>query len=132
MTKLAKQFLLVDDDPLNNFLSKRTIKKSLGDVEVTDFDVPEVALAYIETEFVDKQLEEKAILFLDINMPNINGWEFLDKFKTFTEPVQDHFKIYMLSSSVDPADIQRAKINPLVIDFIEKPLTKDVLVKMFG
>ena len=132
MTNSAKRFLIVDDDPLNNIVSKMVLKKSFGEVVVKDFIIPELALEHIETEFEHKQFEEKTTLLLDINMPSITGWEFLDIFKTFAEPVKNQFNIYILSSSVDIIDIQRAKQNPLVIDFIEKPLKKDVLIKMFG
>ena len=132
MEKLIKRFLIVDDDPQNNSLSKMALKKSLGEVEVKDFIIPEVALEYIKTEFEHKPHAEKTTLFLDINMPTLTGWEFLEKFETFAEPIKNQFNIYMLSSSVDPSDIQRAKLNPLVKDFIEKPLNKALLTRMFG
>ncbi|REK05662.1 MAG: response regulator [Bacteroidetes bacterium] len=132
MAKSSKRFLIVDDDPQNNALNKIVLRKSFGEVEVKDFVVPEEALEYLETEFINKPLEEKVTLFLDINMPTLTGWEFLDKFNSLSEPVKKQFNIYMLSSSVDPADIQRANLNPLVIDFIEKPLNKAILTKIFG
>ena len=132
MTNSAKRFLLVDDDPLTNLLSEMVLKKSLGEVEVKKFVVPETALEYIEAEFESKQLEEKTILFLDINMPTLTGWEFLDKYNAFKEPIKNQLNIYILSSSIDPADIQRAKLNPLVIDFIEKPLNNAILTKIFN
>jgi CheY-like chemotaxis protein len=131
MITSTPKFLLVDDDPLNNFLSKIALKKYLGNIEVKDFVVPEEALEYIETEFVNKSIEEKTTLFLDINMPTLTGWEFLDKFKNFSEPLQKKFNIYILSSSIDPSDIERAKLNPFVIDFIENPLDKAILTKIF-
>jgi response regulator RpfG family c-di-GMP phosphodiesterase len=132
MINSAKRFLIVDDDPLNNTISKMILKQSLGGVEIKDFLFPELALKYIETEFVNIKLNEKTTLFLDINMPVLSGWEFLDKFETFAEPIKQQFDIYMLSSSVDSADIKRARLNPLIIDFIEKPLNKAVLTKIFG
>lgn len=76
--------------------------------------------------------ESEITLFLDINMPTITGWEFLEKFQEFTDSVKNQFNIYMLSSSIDPSDIQRAKLNPLVIDFIEKPLSKAILADIFN
>jgi len=132
MTKTAKRFILVDDDPLNNFLSKLAIQKTLGNVEVNDFSIPELALEYIETEFKDNQMEEKTTLFLDINMPTLTGWEFLDKLDTFIESIKNQLTIYILSSTVNPSDYERATTNPLVIDIIEKPLNKTVLIKIFG
>jgi len=128
----AKQIILVDDDAINNFLSKMVIQKNLVNVEVRDFLVPELALSYIETEFENKAFESKTTLFLDINMPTLTGWEFLDILETFSESIKTHFDIYILSSSINPNDIQRAKLNPLVIDIIEKPLNKEIVAKLFG
>lgn len=130
MTK--KQFIIVDDDHFSNLLSKIVLGKLFEAVEVTDFLLPELALDYIKTEFEYNQLTEKTTLFLDINMPTLSGWEFLNMFDNFSESVKNNFQIYMLSSSIDPADIHRAKQNPLVIDFIEKPLNKGVLLQLFG
>lgn len=132
MTKLAKQFIIVDDDHFSNLLSKIVLGKLFGEVEVKDFLVPELALDYIKAEFEYNQSSEKTTLFLDINMPTLSGWEFLNLFDKLSEAVKNNFQIYMLSSSIDPADIQRAKQNPLVIDFIEKPLNKGVLMQLFG
>jgi len=132
MTMLAKRFLIVDDDPINNILSRKVLENSLGQVEVKEFVIPERALEYIESEFEGSQTKERTTLLLDINMPTLTGWEFLETFETFSDPIKNKFNIYILSSSIDPADIQRAKQNPLVIDFIEKPLNKVTLTKMFG
>ncbi len=131
MPNLSKLFILVDDDPLTNLLTKKVIEKNLEGAEVKDFDAPEFALEYIQTEFGHKQLEEKVTLFLDLNMPTLTGWEFLDKYETFAASIKNQFNIYILSSSIDPCDIERAKLNPLVIDFIEKPINKDFLIKTF-
>ncbi len=131
MINEAKRFILVDDDPLTNLLTKKIIERNLGEVEVKDFDIPELALEYIETEFDNKQSNGKTVLFLDINMPTLTGWEFLAKYETFPTPIKDQFNIYILSSSIDPADVQRAKLNPLVIDFIEKPIKIDFLLNTF-
>lgn len=132
MTNLPKLFLLVDDDNLCNLLTKMAIQKSLTGAEVRDFIAPDAALKFIETEFENEPEEDNKVLFLDINMPKLSGWEFLDIFETFPMQVKNQFKIYMLSSTIDPADIQRAKLNPHIIDFIEKPISKDFLVGAFS
>jgi len=132
MTNRAKQFLIVDDDPQNNFISKMELKKYLGEVEVTDFVIPEKGLEYIQTKFSENPTGHKTTLLLDLNMPSMTGWEFLEIFKSFAEPIRRQFDIYILSSSIDPKDIERAKQNPHVIDFIEKPLNKAILLTIFG
>ncbi|MDQ3051229.1 MAG: response regulator [Bacteroidota bacterium] len=132
MSKALKRFLIVDDDPQNNLLSKLALKKSFGEVQINDFVIPEIGLEFIESEFTNIQPQEKITLFLDINMPTMTGWEFLEKFGQFKKSLKEQFSIYILSSSVDPTDINRAKANPHVIDFIEKPLSMATLLKMFA
>lgn len=132
MKTLIKQFLIVDDDPQNNSLSRMAIRKVLGNVPVKDFEVPETGLEYIGKDFETGSSDEKTVLLLDINMPTMTGWEFLEEFDKLNENIKMQFQIYMLSSSVDPSDIERATSNPLVTDFIEKPLNKEALERMFG
>ena len=132
MKTLIKQFLIVDDDPQNNSLSRMAIRKVLGNVPVKDFEVPETGLEYIGKDFETGSSDEKTVLLLDINMPTMTGCEFLEEFDKLNENINMQFQIYMLSSSVDPSDIERATSNPLVTDFIEKPLNKEDLEKMFG
>lgn len=132
MPNQIKKFLIVDDDPQNNIISKMALKKSLGDVEITDFIIPEKGLEYIENTFTQMHNGNKTTLFLDLNMPSMTGWEFLEKFTSFAESVKNQFDIYILSSSINPQDIERAKRNPDVIDFIEKPLSKAALMRIFS
>ncbi|MEO8087976.1 MAG: hypothetical protein ABI763_14220 [Bacteroidota bacterium] len=65
-------------------------------------------------------MEGLAILFLDINMP---GWDFLDNFDNLTEKIKNKIIIYMLSSSIDPSDKQKALENKNVVRYLEKPLS---------
>ena len=131
MTTTQRRFLIVDDDPQNNILSKMALKKSLGEVEVRDFLIPEKGLEYIQSEFLDVR-GMKTILLLDINMPTMSGWEFLEKFEVLADFIKMQFEIYILSSSVDPRDLKKVSENSLVLGFIEKPLRKERLLEMFG
>ncbi|MFA9212979.1 MAG: response regulator [Candidatus Methylacidiphilales bacterium] len=132
MMHLKPRFLLVDDDPLNNTLSRMYLARTFGNVEIKEFLIPEEALAHMDQDFTNNQSEGIVTLFLDINMPTLSGWEFLEKFNCFDESLKKQYHIYMLTSSIDPADIKRAKLNPLVLDFIEKPINKEILTKIFG
>ena len=77
-------------------------------------------------------MEKQAIdvIFLDINMPGMNGWEFLDEFNNLTHHVKTRCKIFMLTSSIDPSDIKKSQTYSTVKDFITKPLTKEKLEKL--
>lgn len=132
MTQPTKRFLIVDDDPINNFLIIRALKQAFYEVYINDFTIPEDGLEFMKSEPSHNPPDGKTILLLDINMPTISGWEYLEKFELFDTSIKEQYDIYILSSSVDLKDINRAKDNPLIIDFIEKPLNKAILLKIFG
>jgi CheY-like chemotaxis protein len=80
-----------------------------------------------------KNLEQKpTVLLLDINMPLMSGWEFLERFDNMKDEVKNLFRIYILSSSVDPRDKQRSYANKNVKAFLVKPLVKDNVVDILG
>ncbi len=132
MTQIPKRFLLVDDNPITNMLTKMVLKKSLGEVHVNDFISPEDGLEFMKPEPIYNPPDGKTILFLDINMPTMSGWEYLEEFELFDASIKEQYNIFILSSSINLNDINLAKANPLIVDFIEKPLKNATLLKMFS
>jgi CheY-like chemotaxis protein len=94
--------------------------------EIVDFTNPEEAILYISSAY---QCSENAetILLLDINMPEMTGWQFLQWFETMTPQVKSMISIFMVSSSVDPRDRERAAANPHVKDILTKPLEAETI-----
>lgn len=127
--QIPQRFLLIDDDPSNNLLTKISIKKVIEGADVVDHTIPENGIQYIIEEYTAKPVE--TVLFLDINMPTLSGWDVLDKFAEIPELIVPYFSIYILSSSVDPSDKEKAAANPLVTGYLEKPLTRDILRELF-
>ena len=119
------RFVIVDDDPLNNALCQVIIKTTIAEADVKTFTLPEKVLDYIIAEY--SRNGNEAILFLDLNMPSMSAWEFLEEFEKFEEKIRNRLKIYILSSSVDPRDIERASSNKNVFDYIVKPLTSEII-----
>lgn len=128
--EIIKRFILIDDDPINNFLNKMILKKSFDVVKVNDFTNPKDGLGFIKSEINHTNPDGKTIVFLDINMPTISGWDFLEAFELLDPTIKEQYNIYILSSSVDPSDINRARTNSLVMGFVEKPLKKATLLKI--
>ena len=124
------RFIIVDDDIISNTLCNVVIKRAAANVEIKLFNLPEEAFVFLAEE--GSPNEKTTLLFLDINMPEWTGWMFLEKFDKLNEEIKKHIKIYMLSSSVDLQDRQRAKQNKYVLDFIVKPLTKHKVISILS
>jgi response regulator RpfG family c-di-GMP phosphodiesterase len=125
--KPPSQFILIDDDPMNNLICKLTIEMALGQTDIKAFVNPENGLDYIQSEFADPESDISAMVLLDINMPIMSGWEFLEMFDNLSFAVKDRIKICILSSSIDERDKERSYANKNVLEFLVKPLTdKDI------
>lgn len=118
------QFLLIDDDVVNNFISRTIIKKTLGEIPITEFTQPELGF-----QFLKDYNGGDIIVLLDINMPIMTGWDLLEKFNELTTAHIQCFKIFILTSSINPHDVEQADKNPHVIDLIQKPFSKEKLLK---
>jgi CheY-like chemotaxis protein len=126
MINTIQNFIILDDDPDNNMLCAKTINKVFPKATVLTFTDPKIALSYIALTY-ESATAPDAVLLLDINMPVLNGWEFLNAFARFDIITKAHFRIYMLSSSFDERDKKRAAENTNVFDYIEKPLTREIV-----
>ena len=124
-------FILFDDDPVNNTLCQIAIKNALSGPRIKTFTVPEKGFQYISTEHNNNQ-NGYTIIFLDINMGNMTCWEFLERFDRLEEKVKCKYKIFILSASLSHDDKNRAAENKNVIAFIEKPLTKEKINKIIS
>ncbi|MBD3627756.1 response regulator [Cyclobacterium sp.] len=113
--------VLIDDDPINNLINKRLINKLNLTPKTIEFLEAEQALEYLKKP----DLEKKVLILVDINMPVMNGWDFLSQYVEFQKERND--RIIMLSSSIDFQDRQKSKEFPFVSGFIEKPLTHEKL-----
>lgn len=116
------RFMIIDDDPLHLKLCSYIIKKAVGDHEIKTFEFPLEALRFITESFNNEKNPLTTVLYLDINMPVLNGWEFLDEFEKLDPNIHKQFTINILSSSIDPSDKRKAESNPFVKKFISKPL----------
>lgn len=129
--KIPRLFIVVDDDPFNNLVCKYTIHKFDSNAEIQLFTDPELALASIKESFPGDDENPDTVLFLDINMPIMSGWEFLEGFEAFNEKIHKQITIYILSSSIDPTDNENAEKNPFVKGYFPKPLSLETLNEIF-
>jgi CheY-like chemotaxis protein len=120
-----KNFIIIDDDKLNNKLCRTIIEKTYPQALVIDFTDPVAGFNYIKEKYSELNSDEQAILLLDIMMPVMDAWGFLEKFQQLDEATKSRVKIYILSSSIDKADMTRAQSNKYVEYYLIKPLTKE-------
>jgi CheY-like chemotaxis protein len=127
----AISVLLVDDDEINNFISIKLIKKALLNTEIMACLNGKYAIEQLSD--IQRKDPEKLpdYILLDINMPIMNGWEFLDEYKRLNLDPLGKSKIYIISSSVFSNDINKARSYPLVKDFISKPLNVEKIKELF-
>ena len=130
--KIPPQFIVVDDDPISNMVCKYNIAGFAPTARIQLFTDPKEALAWLREEYVDRSAALDTVLFLDINMPVMSGWEFLDEFSLFPETVHALISIFILSSSIDPVDKQNAENHPLVHGYHSKPLSKETIKLIYG
>ena len=122
---------LVDDDRIYQFTTERILQRLDNEVRFLWFKDGEEALTYMDdnVEHADKLPD---ILIVDINMPFLDGWQFLEAFNGLRERMAKPIDIYMVSSSNDDRDMQRAKSTVGVRDYVEKPITKEKLALIPG
>lgn len=130
LKKRLNRVLLVDDDESANFLNRMVLTRTGMVQEIVSSLNGEEALRRLDSlnDEQSKNEKEPLLLFLDINMPVMDGWEFLDHYRE-KKSIPDAI-IYMLSTSQNPDDVQRAKKISNVKGFIHKPLTAGDLDKV--
>lgn len=121
---------IVDDDKIFHMMAVRLMQLTNVSDRFLTFINGREAIEYLENNLNhDAQIPD--ILFLDINMPIVDGWAFLEKYDKIHGRLAKEVKIYMVSSSIDPRDTDRAKENVHVLDYISKPVSKEHLIDIF-
>ena len=117
---------VIDDDDIYQFAVARIIESALKTSSVMSFYDGEEALEYFESlKGNDDPIPD--IIFLDINMPRLNGFEFMEGYNKIKNRLSKKSKVYMVSSSIDPADIQRSKEMDGIEDYVSKPLDTNLV-----
>lgn len=124
--------LCVDDDPITLMLCKKVINKASFSNEIATAKNGEEALLYFDELKQDNLKKVPQLIFLDLNMPIMGGWEFLDSFNNENYSNFNSVKIIILSSTIDPEDLKKAEKYPAVIDFLPKPITSSMLEYITG
>jgi response regulator of citrate/malate metabolism len=112
-----KNIALIDDDPINNLICKKKMQKVRSDLSIAEFLMACRGLEY----FLQTPTPSVDLLLLDINMPDLDAWTFLDEIIKYGISVP----VVIITSSIDQDDIDRSKNYAMIIDYIIKPITED-------
>jgi CheY-like chemotaxis protein len=126
-----KKLIFVDNSPLDHFILKRILSKYQLDYEVNCTANGEEVIEFLEQHRFNRDRLPDIIL-LDLYMPEFDGWAFLDQAEQVCSRLAKPLKIYILTSSINPKDIQLAGQYAVVSAFIFKPITKEVLEKVIN
>lgn len=116
--------MLVDDNPIENLVNGKLLTASGFANKITTFETGKDTLEFLQNAHPDELPE---VIFLDIIMPGMDGFQFLDEFEKLDERIRKRCKVVMLSSSDSFKDLNRANKNKLVRKFLNKPLTTEML-----
>jgi CheY-like chemotaxis protein len=116
---------IIDDDKIFVFVLKKIIGKIKNFNQVLDFKNAEEVLNILTAD-----QDSPDVILLDINMPIIDGWQFLERIEKL--PNKEKLKIYIMSSSIDTNDIEKSKTFSTVQDFISKPINNEKLLKIIN
>ena len=122
---------IIDDDKIFQLTAAKTIKSTSLTDKVLQFENGEVALEFIRDN-VGNPFVLPDFLFLDINMPFIDGWMFLEDYALLKPSLPKSMTIYMVSSSIDPRDIDRANKNNDVTGYVVKPVTREKFIELLN
>jgi CheY-like chemotaxis protein len=126
-TPKPKKIILVDDDPVNLQICKMVFSRTINDIEFKIFEEGHGAYQWISENESELVKNDDFILMLDLNMPVMDGWEFLGNFERLENSVQQKFHVYILTSSINTEDIEHARDFRSVKHFYNKPLTRKII-----
>ena len=117
-------FLLIDDDEIFQFIMKNTIAEISPDIRIKFFSDGEKGIDFLKQN-LGAATNLPDIILLDVNMPFMDGWEFLNEYKSLQTEIKKDINIYLLTSSNNPNDIAMAKEISELSGYLVKPISKE-------
>ena len=130
MNTKFKKIMIVDDNEFDCYITSKIINNVEATVDIMEFNSSLTAIGYLE-EFQNSIDKLPDLIFLDIYMPILDGFDFIEKFNELSNIIKEHTKICILSTTVDDLYIHKARVNESIL-FTSKPITKEFLQSIFN
>lgn len=122
---------VIDDDKIYQLTFKKVVQATGFNHQILIFYNGEEAIIFLQNK-ANRPEELPDVIFLDINMPIMDGWDFMEEYIQIKPRIGKQISIYMVSSSVDVRDLERAKAIAEISDYLIKPVTKEQLIQILG
>jgi len=130
MINKVKKIMIVDDNEFDCYITSKIINNVDATVDIMEFNSSITAIQYLE-EFQSSPEKLPDLIFLDIYMPLLDGFDFIEKFNTFSDFIKSYTRICILSTTVDDLYIHKARVNESIL-FTSKPISKEFLQSIFN
>ncbi len=124
--------LLIDDDVPTNFIHRKILQTSNIEVDITAITSAQEALEFLtySGKYENCNNPRPGLIFLDINMPGMSGWDFMQEYRNLEKVKKEDIKVIMLTTSLNPDDEAMASQNKEILNFMHKPLTREIFAKI--
>lgn len=124
-----KSILLIDDDPIFVYLTRRIIASINSPCQINEFMDGELAISHLASIGDQAELLPD-VIFLDLSMPVMDGWEFLKEYSELKPKLKKDIALFIVSSSISPQEVERSKGYRAVTDFLIKPVEKRKIIEI--
>lgn len=122
------KLVIIDDNPTDHYIMQRLLQHNFSCKQTTYTFDGRLVLDYLEENKDNGSLPD--VIFLDLDMPNLTGWEFLDELELFNAAAKKNVQVHIMSSSIRSADVFQSKKYACVNSFMTKPLSREVISKI--
>jgi CheY-like chemotaxis protein len=123
------KLVVIDDNPTDHYIMQRLLHNNNNCEQATYTFDGRLVLDYLEENKETGTMPD--VIFLDLDMPQLTGWEFLDELETFNAGAKKRVQVHIMSSSIRSSDVFHSKKYACVNSFMTKPLSKEVINKIF-
>lgn len=129
MSTSIKTVMIIDDNAVDLYIASRMIESNQFATTILEHNSALDALDYLQ-KYQDNPEQLPQVIFVDIYMPQMSGFEFMESYGNLPLALREHCKVFILSSSIDDRDIARARANNHTCSFVVKPISKEFLAEV--